>query len=203
MSGKTLLQVNSSGRYQGSVTRQVSELVVDYLQQQNPALESIHRDVAPGLPFVDEAWINANFTAAEERTGSQKEVLSFSDTLVQELQDAQHIVIAAPIYNFNIPAVLKAWIDLVARAGLTFRYTENGPVGLLDNKKATVVVASGGTPIGSAMDMASSYLKLALGFIGIHDVAIIDTSKINYGDDANGQFTAADNAMAQIAALVN
>lgn len=193
-----VLQINSSGRYEGSITRQVSDLVTDYLKQNNPMLERVDRDVASGLPFVNDAWINANFTAADERNESQKEVLGFSNELVAELQDADHIVIASPIYNFSIPATLKAWIDLIARAGLTFRYTEDGPIGLLENKKATVVMASGGVPIGSEMDMASTYLKLALGFVGITDVNIIDSSTINTAGDENSH-----SAMTQIAALID
>jgi len=185
MNTGNILQINSSGRYDGSITRQVSDIVVNYLKRSNQSQQSVNRDIAPGLPFVNEAWINSNFTAADERTEGQKEVLSFSNELVAELENANHIVIASPIYNFSIPATLKAWIDLIARAGLTFSYTENGPVGLLKNKKATLVMASGGVPIGSEMDMASNYLKLALGFVGINDVNIIDATTINISNDEN------------------
>jgi len=198
MSTKSILQINSSGRYENSITRQVSDLVVNSIKQSKPSLKDVNRDIATGLPFVNEAWINSNFTAADERTDDQKDVLGFSNELVAELQNAEHIVIASPIYNFSIPATLKAWIDLIARAGLTFRYTENGPVGLLENKKATVVMASGGVSIGSEMDMASKYLKLALAFIGITDVNIIDASQINYAGDES-----LDSAEIQLAALIN
>jgi len=198
MAIQRLLQINSSGRYEGSITRQVSDLVANYLKETNPALDNISRDVAAGLPFVNEGWINSNFTAADERTEDQKKVLDFSNELVAELESADHIVIASPIYNFSIPATLKAWIDLIARAGLTFRYTESGqPEGLLKNKQATIVMASGGVPIGSEMDMASGYLKFALGFVGITNVNIIDASTINHVGDANSQ-----SAETQIAALI-
>ncbi len=184
MIAKMILHINSSGRYTDSITRHVSDLVVEHLKGDNVLQGVIKRDVAKGLPFVNEAWINANFMAPPERTEAQKMLLHFSDELVAELKASDYIVIASPIYNFSIPAALKAWIDLIARAGLTFRYTENGPVGLLENKKAIVVMASGGVSIGSEMDMASSYLKLVLGFIGIHDVTIIDASTIDcLGDD--------------------
>lgn len=179
MNTQTLLHVNSSGRFQGSVTREVSDKLVTHLKQDNPELEIIDRDLAGGLPFVDEPWINANFTDPDERDDAQKEVLGFSDKLVAELQRAEHIVIASPIYNFSIPAVLKAWVDQIARAKLTFHYTETGPVGLLTNKKATVIMASGGVPIGSEMDMASPYIKQALAFVGITDVAFIDAATVN------------------------
>ena len=175
---QTLLHINSSGRYEGSITRQVSDLLITYFKKQNPSLELTQRDLALGLPFVNDAWINSNFTDVDKRSMDQKEALHFSDELVSELENAQQIVIASPIYNFNIPAVLKAWVDMIARAGLTFRYSENGPVGLLKNKQVFLVMASGGVPIGSEMDMASSYLKQVLGFVGMTDVTIVDATKV-------------------------
>lgn len=186
MKAKNLLQINSSGRFEGSITRQLSDLLVKQIRENQPELQLVQRDLATGLPFIDEQWIGANFTPNEQRSEVHKEALSFSDQLVNELQQAETIIIASPIYNFSIPAVLKAWIDLVARAQLTFRYTENGAEGLLKGKKAYVVVASGGVPIGSEMDFASSYLKQVLAFIGITEVTIVDASKINLlGDDNN------------------
>ncbi len=179
MNQQKLLHINSSGRYQGSVTRQISDSVITQLQKSDSQLEVIHRDLSAGLPFVDEPWIEANFTATEERSIDQKETLGFSDSLVAELQHANHIVIASPIYNFSIPAVLKAWVDQIARANLTFYYTDKGPVGLLENKKATLVMASGGVPIESEMDLATPYLKQALAFTGISDVTVIDASTFN------------------------
>jgi len=198
MNNKTILQINSSGRFKGSVTRQLSKLVVKLLVKNHPELTLTTRELATGLPFIDEQWIGANFTASEQRSDLQLEALSFSDQLVNELQSAAHIVIASPIYNFSIPAVLKAWIDLVARAKLTFRYTEKGPEGLLKGKKAYVVVASGGVAVGSEMDHASRYLKQVLGFIGITDVTIIDASKVNLAEDHNN-----DSAELQIEALTH
>lgn len=177
----TILQINSSSRYHDSITRQVAELVVNNLSKDNSTI--INRDLAKGLPFIDEQWIGANFTAPEDRTEQHKATLSFSDSLVSELQQAEHIVIASPIYNFSLPAVLKAWIDLIARARLTFQYTANGPEGLLKNKKAYIIIASGGVSVGSTMDFASSYLKQALAFVGITDVTIIDANNIDLSSD--------------------
>ena len=122
MTNKPIFHINSSGRYQGSISREISELVVDQLSEQNLDHKLVERDVAKGLPFIDAAWINANFTPDENRSEEDKAVLALSDTLVAELQQADHIVIASPIYNFGIPAALKAWIDLIARAKLTFKY---------------------------------------------------------------------------------
>jgi FMN-dependent NADH-azoreductase len=100
------------------------------------------------------------------------------DTLVAELQHADNIVIGAPVYNFGVPSVLKAWIDQIVRAGLIFNYTENGPVGLLEGKRAIVAMASAGMPIGSEIDFASGYLRHILGFIGITDVQIIAADQL-------------------------
>ncbi len=174
-----VLKINASGRYQGSVTRQLTELLADHFSRQQDTDNLIDRDLAKGLPFIDEQWIGANFTAEEDRNDEHKAALALSDNLVSELQDAQHIVIGVPMYNFNMPAVLKAWIDLIARARLTFQYTENGPEGLLKDKKVYLVLASGGVPIGSEMDFASNYLKHVLAFVGLTDVTIIDAAKVD------------------------
>ena len=180
---KTILSINSSGRYEGSITRQVSEKLIQELKSESPELNLNSRDLATGLPFIDEQWINANFTDPAEREAEQKEKLAFSDSLVEELQAAEKIVIASPVYNFSIPAVLKAWVDLIARARLTFRYTDNGPEGLLKGKKAYLVMASGGVPIGSEMDLATKYLKQVMAFVGITDVTVIDATKVDLTKD--------------------
>jgi FMN-dependent NADH-azoreductase len=185
MSNNSVLSINSSGRYQDSLTRQVSEKLVKQLQQINSNSQIKERDLAKGLPFIDEQWIGANFTDPEQRDPAQKDKLALSDALVAELENASQIVIGSPIYNFSIPAVLKAWVDLVARASLTFRYTENGPEGLLKNKKAYLVMASGGVPISSEMDLATPYLKQALRFIGIEDITVIDATKVDLTQNDN------------------
>jgi FMN-dependent NADH-azoreductase len=153
--------------------------VVDALQRRQGEIEVLRRDVNVGLAFVDEAWIGANFTAEEERSQEQRTILADSDRLVEELQRADVLVIGAPIYNFGVPAALKAWIDMIARVRKTFRYTENGPEGLLKNKKAYVVIASGGVPVDSSLDFATPYLKHALRFIGITDVEVIAADQLN------------------------
>jgi FMN-dependent NADH-azoreductase len=178
MTAQTILHLNSSGRYQGSVTRDLSLQLVEQLAQQTD-LPINSRDLASGLPFIDEQWITANFTDPQQRTEADKAVLQLSDELVAELQQASHLVIAAPIYNFSVPSVLKAWIDLIARARVTFRYTENGPQGLLTGKKAYLVIASGGVPVGSEVDFASRYLQQIMTFLGIDDVTVIDAASLN------------------------
>lgn len=174
----TILSINSSARGAASSTRTLSNEVILAI---SPTATIIERDVAAGIPFVDEDWVSANFTADEDRTEDHRQKLAYSDSLVQELQDADTIVIGLPIYNFGIPASLKAWVDMIARARLTFKYTASGPEGLLTGKRAFLVVASGGTPIGSDIDFATSYMRQALKFVGITDVTIIDAAESGKG----------------------
>ena len=172
-----ILRVDASARRTGSSSRQLGDRLVERITAASAVEPAVtHRDVgagAEGLPFVDEDWVDANFTDPSERSGEQKQTLGLSDELVSELKEADVLIITSPIYNFGVPASLKAWIDLIARARETFRYTENGPVGLLEGKKAYVLMASGGTQIGSEIDFASGYLRHILGFVGIHDIEVI------------------------------
>ena len=132
----TVLKVDSSARREGSVTRRLADRAIAELGEGGTEVTTIIRDVAAGLPVVDEAWVAANFTDPAERTAEQKARLALSDTLVAEVKAADVLLIGVPIYNFGIPAALKAWVDLIARARETFRYTENGPEGLLTDKRA-------------------------------------------------------------------
>ncbi len=174
----TVLRIDASMRKDGSVTRSLADRLLKRLTEIGAAGAVQHRDLADGAPKpVAAAWIGANFTAADERSADQQDVLAESDALVEELKRADTVVITVPIYNFGVPAALKAWVDQVARARVTFKYTENGPVGLLDGKKAYLVVASGGTPVESEIDFATGYMKHILGFIGIHDVTVIGAGR--------------------------
>lgn len=178
----SVLQIHSSGNRGSSITRRLSEDLVGRLIEQGARVAI--RDLADGMPFVDEAWIAANFTPAEQRTSEQSAILSHSDTLISELKAADVIVIGAPMYNFGPPAVLKAWIDQVMRARVTFQYTDKGPVGLLEGKRAVIVAASGGTRFESDADFAVSYLKFALSFIGIADISIVAADQRGMDADA-------------------
>ncbi len=193
-----ILEISSSGRYDGSVTRQLSADLIAALEDRHQYVDITRRNVGSGVPFVNEAWIEANFTPDEERTLKHRETLAYSDELVNELKNADAVVIGVPVYNFSIAATLKAWIDMIARARLTFQYTENGPVGLLKGKKAYLVVATGGVPVGSPMDFATPYLRHALSFVGITDVEIIAADRINTDIEES-----MDRARAQIAEAVH
>ena len=168
-----ILSIQSSGQLQGSTTRSASAELINQLQAADHVQSIVTRDLAEGIPFVDQDWIGANFTPAEDRTAEQTARLAFSEGLIEELETSDLVIIGTPIYNFGVPAVLKAWIDQIARARRTFRYTPEGPVGLLENKTAVIVAASGGTAIGSDADFATGYLRHVLGFVGIHDVHVI------------------------------
>ncbi len=173
-----VLRVDASARSEASVSRQVGDLLTMRMKSRDPNVEIVTRDLAEGLPFVTEEWVGANFTDPDERTAEQRRALSLSDDLVSELKDADVLVLGVPIYNFSVPASLKAWIDLIARVRETFRYTPDGPVGLLEGKKAFVVVASGGTKVGSGIDFATPYLRHVLGFLGIRDVEIVAADRL-------------------------
>ncbi len=188
---QTLLHIDSSARLSGSTSRELTARIVEKLGG-----EVIRRDLSTPLPLIDETWVNANFTPAEKRTEAQSAALSLSDTLIEEIRAADVLVIGVPIYNFGVPTTLKAWVDQVARAGVTFRYTENGPEGLLHGKRAILAVASGGTEAGSDIDFASRYMRHVLGFIGITDVQIVTADQMMVDADA-----AVAKATAQIDAL--
>ena len=193
-----ILEISASARSEGSMSRLLTRDVVKALEDRHGDVTITRRNVAAGLPFVDAEWVAATNTPEEDRTEAQRRKLAFSDELVEELMAADILVIGAPIYNFSVPASLKAWIDLIARVRLTFRYTDKGPVGLLDGKKAYVLTPSGGVPVGSAVDFATPYLRHALGFVGIDDVQIIGAQGADRGNDE-----ALDDARARIAELVH
>jgi len=181
---QTILKINASSRHTGSVSRSLADRVASRMTAQNTGATVISRDVTEGLPHLSDDWVGANFTPADVRNPAQRDVLELSDTLVAELRAADVLVIGLPIYNFGVPAALKAWIDLVCRAGETFQYTEIGPKGLLTGKRAIVTVASGGVPVGSPMDHATGYLTQVLGFIGITDVTYVSATGLAQNPDA-------------------
>lgn len=186
-----VLRVDASARVEGSVTRQLADRLVEGLAARVAGLAVTRRDLAQGLPFVDADWVAANFTDPDARSAAQRDKLAGSDTLVGEVMDADVWVIATPIYNFGVPASLKAWVDQIARARLTFRYTEQGPQGLLANKKVYILTATGGTEVGSSIDFATPWLKFVLGFLGATDVEVIAADRGMSRGDAARQHAAA------------
>lgn len=190
---KQILRIDASARKSGSITRELNDSIVERFLADGDTTVSV-RDLADeALPQLTENWIGANFTKAEERSHEQKEALALSDSLIEEINSADVLLIGLPIYNFGVPAALKAWVDLVARASVTFKYSESGPVGLLEGKRAIVTVASGGTAMGSEIDFATGYIRHVLGFIGIKDVVFVAADQMAI--DAETTLSAAHNAV--------
>lgn len=179
-----ILEISASGRRDGSASRRLTAEIADAVAHRHGLAEITRRDLADGIPFVDAAWIDATFTPADRRSDAQRAALALSDRLVDEVFAADVLVIGAPMYNFGPPAALKAWFDMIARAGLTFRYTDDGPVGLVEDKKAYVVVATGGVAVGSEADFLTPWLRQMLGFLGITDVEFIAADRLGAADDA-------------------
>ncbi|MFN4020109.1 MAG: FMN-dependent NADH-azoreductase [Erythrobacter sp.] len=196
----TILHITASIRSAAdSISRGLGERIVDGLAAKTGA-SVITRDLAAeALPFVSAERFAAGLTPAAERTVEQAQRAAIADTLIAELQAADTIVIASPIYNFGPPASLKAWADLVARSGTTFRYTASGPEGLLTGKRAILAIASGGTPVGAEFDYMSRWLTFFLGFLGISDVEVIAADGI-MGEGGEAKITAAQEAALKLAA---
>lgn len=179
VSNRTILRIDASMRRQKSVSRMLADEMVAALGARKSSVQVMNRDLAAGIGIVNAAWIEAERTSEENRTSDQRALLTQSDALVAELQAADDIVIATPIYNFSVPAALKAWIDLICRDKITFVYENDSPRGLLSNKRATVIVTSGGTLAGKDIDFTTSYIRHILGFIGVDDVTIIDVTGLS------------------------
>lgn len=189
----TVLRIDASARHSGSESRALTQRIIDRLGPE----AVINRDLAVAMPAIDADWLAANWTPADDRTDAQRQTLALSDTLIEEIKSADTIVIGAPIYNFGIPATLKTWIDLIARAGITFKYSETGPQGLLTGKRAIVAITSGGTQVGSEIDFASGYLRHVLGFVGITDVQFVAADQLMVDAEAShAKATAALEALA-------
>ncbi|MFT4606721.1 MAG: FMN-dependent NADH-azoreductase [Urechidicola sp.] len=170
---KRILRIDASANALTSGSKMLGDKLTEKFQQSYPDAHINQRNLNHGLPFIDEHWVNANVTPADQRTSEQKQQLNLSDTLIKELQHADRIIITTPMYNFGVPATLKAWIDLVCRAGVTFQYTNEGPVGLLKNKQVDIIITTGGVPLQSPVDFVSDYLKQVFRFIGIEHINII------------------------------
>lgn len=184
----TLLHINSSIRTSGSASRQLTAEFIQKWKAVNPGDRVIERDLAlHAIPHLAEQTIGAFFTAPEQRTAEQAEQVKLSDQLVAELAAADVIVIGAPMYNFSVSSALKAWIDHIARAGVTFKYTEAGPVGQLTGKRVIVFTSRGGVyskGAGKVMDFHETYLRGVLGFVGLDDVTFVHTEGLSLGEES-------------------
>lgn len=194
-----ILHITASIQADQSVSRALSTKLVSTLTAKSGA-NITTRDLSTNdLPFIDAERFAANLAPIAERTAEQRNLAAISDQLIDELQAADTIVFGVPIYNFSVPATLKAWADLVARAGTTFRYTPDGPQGLLEGKRAFIALASGGTPAGSPMDFMTPWLTFFLGFLGVHDVTIIAADGV-MGANGEEKIAQAHSQIEQLAA---
>ena len=179
-----VLIIESSARQQDSISRQLTQQFISQWQAVHPADQITVRDVALNpVPHLDANLLGGWMKPADQRNDSEQASLDRSDELTNELLAADVLVMAAPMYNFAIPSTLKAWLDHVLRAGVTFKYTETGPQGLLSGKRAYVLTARGGIYAGSTADHQEPYLRQVMAFIGIHDVTFIHAEGMNLGGD--------------------
>jgi FMN-dependent NADH-azoreductase len=180
-----ILQINASARRQGSNSTRIAESIAARLRAANPDAKLTLRDLAATPhPVLDETALGALFTPAEKRTPEQAARVALDDALVAEVHAADVLVLGVPMYNFGVPAQLKNWIDAIARVGVTFRYTEQGPEGLLKGKKVYVALARGGRYRGTEADSQVPYLKTVLGFLGMTEVQFIYAEGLNMGPEA-------------------
>ena len=176
-----ILFLKTSPKNEGSISTELGEYLVNQLTSVSKSTVN-KRQLDEEIPFINQQIINGLYVDDSQKTVEQKEALKLSDTIVEDVNNHDTIVISTPIYNFSAPAVLKAWADMVARVNKTFSYTENGPVGLLKDKKAYVVISSGGTKVGSEIDFFTPWMKHFLKFIGITDVEFISADQLMSDD---------------------
>ena len=179
----TLLQLNASLFSTGGQSSQLADQFVAAWRANHDGAEVIVRDLASQpLPHLDAERFLSFIAAPADRTPAQQALVAESDALIDEIKRAQTIVIGLPMYNFGIPSTLKAYFDHIARAGVTFRYTANGPEGLLSGKKVYVFAARGGRYAGTARDSQTTYVRDFLAFIGISDVEFVYAEGLNLGE---------------------
>jgi len=180
-----ILQINSSARAENSQSTRLAASIVERLRATHTNATLTTRDLSrTPHPALDEAALGALFTPADKRTPEQAARVALDDALIAELMAADVVVLGVPMYNFGVPAQLKNWIDAVARAGVTFRYTEAGAVGLVQGKKVYVALTRGGLYRNTPADTQVPYLKTFLGFIGLTDVQFIYAEGLAMGPEA-------------------
>lgn len=178
-----ILQINSSARRDASHSTRLAARLVERLREAEPEAKLTVRDLN-GLPTLDEATLTALFTPADQRTPEQAARVARDDALIAEMQAADAVVLGVPMYNFGVPAPLKNWIDAISRAGVTFRYSEKGPEGLLKGKKVYVALTRGGRYRNTPSDTQVPYLKTVFAFLGLSDVQFVYAEGLALGPDA-------------------
>ncbi|MFZ2855415.1 MAG: NAD(P)H-dependent oxidoreductase [Rhodocyclaceae bacterium] len=195
-----ILQINASARSAGANSTRLADSITARLKAQNPSAAVELRDLASHPhPVLDESALGALFTPADQRSAEQSARVALDDALIAQLQSAETIVLGVPMYNFGVPVQLKTWIDAIARAGVTFRYTENGPQGLVHGKKVYVALARGGMHRDTPNDSQVPYLKSVLAFLGMTDVEFIYAEGLAMGAEGSEKaFSAAEGQIAEL-----
>jgi FMN-dependent NADH-azoreductase len=197
---KTLLQINTSLFSEQGHSTQLAQRLVENWRLQNPHGQVVVRDLAKHpVPHLSAERFQAFLTPAGERTDEQQAVAAESDRWIAELREADTVVLGLPMYNFGVPSTLKAYFDHIARAGITFKYTDAGPVGLLADKPVYIVATRGGAYRGTAKDTQSQYVRDFFEFLGIRDVHFVYAEGLNMGTET--QQASLRSAQAQIAGL--
>lgn len=164
-----------------------SQMALEFIEgrrARGETLNIVHRDLhAQALPHLDAHRFSAFTTPADQRTAEQQAIAAQSDALIEELSEADEVILAVPMYNLGVPSTFKAWIDHIARAGETFRYTENGPQGLLKDRPVQVFAARGGQYLGTELDTQSAYLQHIFGLMGIHSLHFTYAEGLNMGPE--------------------
>ncbi len=182
--GPSVLRIDASARRDGSRGRALADDLVRRLLDDRPGGTVVHRDLVDGVPLLDPDALAVRSTPAGDRTPAEADAASASDTLIAEVMAADAVVVSLPIYNFHVPASFKAWIDLVARPRVTFRYGPDGPRGLLADRPVYVIVTSGGTRLDGPVDFVTPWLRHVLGFLGLHDVHVIRADGLGSAPEA-------------------
>lgn len=182
---KTLLQINTGIFGDGSQSTALSNAFSEQYLSHHPQVQHVVRDlVSEPLPHLDANIIAAFSSDEAQRTPEQQAIIDQSQSLIDELNNADAVVLGLPMYNFNVPSQLKAYMDQVARAGISFKYTETGPQGLLKDKPVYVIAARGGMHAGQVTDTQTDFITTFFGFIGINQVEFIYAEGLNMGDEA-------------------
>lgn len=198
-----ILQINSSARASSSYSTRLANLLIDRLRASDTDAQIVVRDLGKTPhPMLDEFALQAIFTPEEARTPEQQQRVALDDALIAEIQAADLVVLAVPMYNFSIPAQLKNWIDAISRVGVTFRYTELGAEGLLKGKQTIVVQTRGGIHRNLPSDSLTPYLQTFLSFLGITDVRFVFAEGLSMGPEAEQQGMAAAYAQIEQAIII-
>lgn len=196
---KSILKIDSSLFGENGVSTQLANALITELKAKHQDIRINQRRFAEqAIPHFDASWIQALSTKETERTEAQQQKVDFSDQLIKELQSADALVITAPMYNFNVPSMLKAWFDHIARAGVTFKYTEQGPVGLIEDKPVYLITTRGGIHKGKPEDTQIQFVKTFLNFIGLSNIEVIYAEALNMSGHRESSIKAAEQEIAEL-----